>query len=41
MENPDGSSFFAFDVRRLPPQGVIGSSHEIPFFALQNNVETW
>lgn len=32
MENPDGSSFFVFDVRRLPPEGVIGSSHEIPFF---------
>ena len=30
MENPDGSSFFVFDVRRLPPEGVIGSSHPIP-----------
>lgn len=35
MENPDGSSFFAFDVRRLPPNGIIGSSHEIPFFSEQ------
>lgn len=33
MVNPDGSKFWVFDVRKLPPEGVIGSSHEIPFFA--------